>query len=208
MPATSDRILLLVIGGALAATALTVGAWVALAPAEPEALGDLDLPDGTLAALASTPPLAADEIVVDVEGAVLQPGLHRLAPGARVADALDAAGGYAPDADLDAAAQRLNLAAPLADGEQLRVPRIGETAAPAATDGGATGGTGSTGGGLLNLNTASPEELDALPGIGPVTVQKIVAARAQAPFASLEDAVRRDALNNGQLEKIRDLATV
>ena len=62
--------------------------------------------------------------------------------------------------------------------------------------------------GLVDLNSATPEELDTLPGIGPVTVQKIVAARTERPFATLEEAVEREVLNNGQLEKIRDLATV
>ena len=59
----------------------------------------------------------------------------------------------------------------------------------------------------MNLNTATPEELEALPGIGPVTVQKIVAARQEAPFASLEDAVQRGVLNRGQLEDLQGLAT-
>ena len=77
---------------------------------------------------------------------------------------------------------------------------------------GATGGGGSTGGGagggLVNVNTATPDELDALPGIGPVTVQKVVAARAEQPFASLEELVTRKVLTNSQLDKIRDLVTL
>jgi competence protein ComEA len=123
-----------------------------------------------------------------------------------VADAIDAAGGYAPEADLDAAARQLNLAAALTDGQQLRVPRIGEADAGGAPPGESQGS--GAGGGLVNLNTASADELDALPGIGPVTVEKIIAARQQAPFSSLDDAVARDVMNAGQLEKIRDLATV
>ena len=63
------------------------------------------------------------------------------------------------------------------------------------------------GGGLINLNTATPEELEALPGIGAVTVQKIVAARQERPFASLEDAVQRGVIHRGQLEDIQGLAT-
>ena len=63
------------------------------------------------------------------------------------------------------------------------------------------------GGGMVNLNTATPEELEALPGIGPVTVQKIVAARQEQPFASLEDAVQRGVINRGQLEDIQAVAT-
>ena len=64
------------------------------------------------------------------------------------------------------------------------------------------------GGGLVNLNTASPEALEALPGIGPVTVQKIVAARQERPFATLEELVERQVMNRGQLEDIRDLVTL
>jgi competence protein ComEA len=150
-------------------------------------------------------------VVVDVEGGVAMPGVHHLPGGARVADAIEAAGGYGPDADLDAAALVLNLAARLTDGQQIRVPRLGEAAAAAAsnpTPGVGVPPEGPALGGPVNLNTASPEELDTLPGIGPVTVQKIVAARQQAPFTSLDEAVARDVLNNGQLAKIRDLATV
>jgi competence protein ComEA len=66
---------------------------------------------------------------------------------------------------------------------------------------------GGSGGGPINLNTATPEELEALPGIGPVTVQKIVAARTERPFASLEDAVTRGVINRGQLEDIQGVAT-
>jgi competence protein ComEA len=140
---------------------------------------------------------AGGELVVDVEGGVNEPGLHRLPAGSRVADALAAAGGYAPSADLAAAAQSLNLAAELVDGQQVLVPVIG--AVPA-------GGGG--GGGLVNLNRATQSELEALPGIGPVTAEKIIAARETQPFASLEELVERDVLTARQLEQITDLVTV
>lgn len=207
MPATSDRSLLLIIGGAALCAVAALGAWMALAPQPTEPLASLATPGVPLVGdqpSASAPP--STELVVDVEGSVVTPGLHRLPPGARVADAIEAAGGYGPDADLDAAAVQLNLAAALTDGQQVRVPRIGESSA-ASPIGSADGGA-SAGGGLVNLNSASPEELDSLPGIGPVTVQKIVAARQEAPFASLDDAVAREVMNSGQLDKIRDLATV
>ena len=149
------------------------------------------------------------DLVIDVQGAVRRPGVVLLAPGARVADALAAAGGYSRQADLNAAAASLNLAALLADGAQVYVPIIG---APAAGGGGSSpgsGGAGSGGGGstLVNVNTATPEELEALPGIGPVTVQKIVAGRAERPFATLEEMVEREVIDRGQLEDIRDLVT-
>lgn len=162
------------------------------------------------ASLPAAQPTPAGEIVVDVEGGVLHPGIQRLPAGSRVADAMAAAGGYAPSADLLAAAERLNLAKPLTDGEQVFVPILG---ADTATAGGeepssdAAAGATVADGGPVDLNTATPEELEALPGIGPVTVQKIVAARQERPFASLDEAAERGVLDRGQLEQIRDLAT-
>ena len=161
-------------------------------------------------ATASLAPAA--DLVIDVQGAVRRPGVVLLAPGARVADALAAAGGYSRQADLNAAAASLNLAALLADGAQVYVPIIG---APSAGGGGSTtggggagsGGTGGAGSTLVNVNTATPEELEALPGIGPVTVQKIVAARAEQPFTTLDEMVEREVIDRGQLEDIRDLVT-
>jgi competence protein ComEA len=113
-----------------------------------------------------------------------------------VADALAAAGGYADSADLAAAAAQLNLAAVLVDGQQVVVPVLG--AEPAA------GGDP----GLVNLNAATLAELEELPGIGPVTAGKIIAARDEQPFATLEELVSRDVLTSRQLEDIADLVTV
>lgn len=198
---SSDRIV--VAAGASALLTAVLGGWLLLAPAgepdDPALLAAASMALFTVAAEASTAP--PTEIVVDVEGAVEQPGIQRLPGNARVADAIAAAGGYAPSADLQAAAASLNLAKPLSDGEQVFVPVLG--AAPAASAVAVAGG----GGGLVNLNTATPEELEALPGIGPVTVQKIVAARQERPFSSLDDAVERGVLNRGQADQIRELAT-
>jgi competence protein ComEA len=152
---------------------------------------------------ASASPGSAADLVIDVQGAVKQPGVVLLPAGSRVADALRAAGGYSRDADLNAAAGSLNLAATLTDGAQVYVPVIG---VPIEPGGGGTGGGG--GSDLVNLNTATPEELEALPGVGPVTVQKIVAARAEQPFVTLEELVERDVLDRGQLEDVRDLVTL
>jgi competence protein ComEA len=184
---------------ATAVTAIGLGAWLfisagAIEPA-PEELVD---PFG--AASASLPDAGSDRLVVDVEGAVLRPGIIELPGGSRVADAIEAAGGYSLQADLVAAAAQVNLAAELRDGQQIVVPLIG------ASTGGGPGGAGSDG--LVDLNSASPEELDALPGIGPVTVEKIVAARAEQPFASLEEMVTRKVLTAAQVDKIRDLVTL
>jgi competence protein ComEA len=199
-----DRVLLAAL--ALSLCLLAAAGWIIAAPQSPpsaETAAPLGL-SGIGSSAASATATASGSLVVDVEGAVARPGIIELPVGSRVADALRAAGGYTDATDLAAAAAGLNLAAPLTDGTQILVPVKG--AAPAG--GGSASGGGGGPGGLVNLNTATPEELDALPGIGPVTVQKIVAARTERPFASLEEAVERDALDNGQLEKIRDLATV
>jgi competence protein ComEA len=192
-----DRIAVAALATALVAVGL--GAWLLLAVgAAPSAADDVLDPFGEPSISAVS--LASGLLVVDVEGAVLRPGIFELPVGSRVADAIEAAGGYGPHADLAAAAAQVNLAAVLRDGQQIVVPLVG-----ASTSGGS--GNGSSGG-LVDLNTASPEALDALPGIGPVTVQKIVAARDEQPFASLQEMVTRKVLTNAQVDKIRDLVTL
>lgn len=196
----ADRIAVAALTTALVAVGL--GAWLLLAvgtAAEPSADELLD----PFASAGASAPLAAQTLVVDIEGAVLHPGIIELAAGARVADAVAAAGGYGPEADLVAAAAQVNLAALVRDGQQIVVPTIG---APPGS-GGPNGG-GGVSGGLVNLNSASREALDGLPGIGPVTVDKIVAARTEQPFLSLEELVARKVLTNAQLDKIRDLVTL
>ena len=209
-----DRILVAAGGGALILA--VTAAFMLLAPPGGDAASVDDetaLLLGTPAPAASvsaSPAIASGTIFVDVEGAVAQPGIRELPAGSRVADAIAAAGGYAPDADLEGASGAINLAQPLTDGQQVQVPRVGEAQAPpAGSEPPASGGGGGGGptGGLVNLNTATPEELEALPGIGAVTVQKIVAARQERPFISLEDAVERGVIHRGQLEDIRGVAT-
>lgn len=210
-----DRVLLAAGGGAL--VLIVAAAWMLFAPAIGEASAPAaDDPFG----VASNPPapsvlpasLEPTTVVVDVQGGVAQPGVRELPAGSRLADAIAAAGGYAADADLAAAADTINLAEPLVDGGQVRVPRIGDATAgqggpPTGAPAPGGGGDGTPDGGLIDLNTASPEELESLPGIGQVTVQKIVAARQERPFTSLDDAVERGILHRGQLEDIQGLAT-
>ena len=208
----SDRILVAAGGGAVLLAA--AAAFMLLAPAGDDASSQGDetsLLLGTPAPAASVGASAATDggtIFVDVEGAVVEPGIRELPAGSRVADAISAAGGYASNADLEASSTAINLAQPLADGQQVHVPHVGEAQAP--PPGGeppASGGGSDPTGGLLNLNTATPEELEALPGLGAVTVQKIVAARQERPFTSLEDAVQRGVIHRGQLEDIQGGAT-
>lgn len=193
-----DRIAVAALGIAIVAVGL--GAWLVLAIGMTPGPVASELLDPFARASESMPAASPDMLVVDVEGAVLRPGIIELPGGSRVADAVEAAGGYGPEADLAAAAAQVNLAALVRDGQQIVVPLVG---APPAS-----GGTGVGTDGLVNLNTASPDALDALPGIGPVTVQKIVTARSEQPFGTLQELVTRKVLSSAQLDKIRDLVTL
>ncbi len=202
----SDRIVVAIIGAAVV-MALAAGFVLFTPPAEElDSAAALLVGSASASAAPETSAVAQATIVVDVAGAVAAPGVRELPAGSRIADAIAAAGGYATDADVSAASQ-INLAQPLVDGQQVRVPRIGE-----GTGGVAAGPSGGGGGiaaepGVVNVNTATPEELESLPGIGAVTVQKIVAARQERPFASLQDMVDRGVIHRGQLEDIMELAT-
>jgi competence protein ComEA len=139
-------------------------------------------------------------LVVDVSGAVRRPGLQRLPRGARVADAIAAAGGALPRADVDA----VNLAAPVADGVQVLVPR--RAAAGGAGGAGSAGGDGTASGGPVDLNSATAEQLDALPGIGPSTAAKIVEYRqAHGAFHSLAELDAVPGIGAGRLAQLKGL---
>ncbi len=138
-------------------------------------------------------------LVIDVEGGVRRPGVYRLPPGSRVADAIASAGGFGPSADATAARTALNLADPLQDGAKVLVPERG--AAPAVST-----GAGHTG--KVDLNRATAAELDALPGIGPVTAAKIIAARQQQPFRRVDELRSRKLVGAATFEKLKGLVTV
>ncbi len=203
----------LAVGAAAVAVAVAVVAVVGAA--RPEAL---------VAAQGGQDPLASAEasvgaspaalLVVEVGGAVRRPGLYRLPPGSRVGDAIEAAGGYGPRVDTLAADLALNLARRLADGDEIHVPSREEAAAAATAGPGPTGKTGggsvagAGAGGLVDINHATAEALDALPGIGPATAAKIIAARAEKPFRTLDELVSRKVLGQAILTKIRSRVTV
>lgn len=141
-------------------------------------------------------PVPAHRIVtVHVSGAVAAPGLVSVDGGARVADAIAAAGGALPAADLG----RLNLAAPISDGQQLVVP---------AASGGTMAGEPAADG-RVRINVADATTLEALPGVGPVLAQRIVAHRqANGPFAVVEDLLDVPGIGEGKLASLRDSVLV
>lgn len=150
---------------------------------------------------ATSVPAAPASITVHVVGEVRRPGVYELPSGSRAADAVEAAGGLLGDADQTV----VNLARVVMDGEQVSVPREGESVAGAPVT--SAGGTGSTGG-TVNLNTASIEQLDTLPGIGPSTAQKIVADRtANGPFRTVDDLMRVPGIGPAKFEALKDLVS-
>jgi competence protein ComEA len=142
----------------------------------------------------------APRLVVHVVGAVRRPGLYRLTHGSRIADAVRRAGGATRRADLSL----VNLAAQVSDGTQVVVPRREVVRAGSPEAGG--GEEGSSPGGPVHLNTATPDELDALPGIGPVTAQKILDYRDEhGAFSSVDDLDAIPGIGPARLEQLREL---
>ena len=180
-------------------------------PAEGEPAQGPAGPD-TAGAAADPSAGSASSVVVHVVGAVDRPGVCELPPGARVADALEAVGGTRADADVEG----VNLARPLVDGEQIRVPRVGEDPAEVAApqDGpadGTTGGQPGTGtdGSAIDLNTADAQALETLRGIGPVTAQAILDHReAIGRFESVDELLDVTGIGDATLAAIRDSVTV
>jgi competence protein ComEA len=162
----------------------------------------------------STTSGAGDTVTVDVVGAVARPGLVKMAAGTRVADAVAAAGGAGADADLD----RLNLAAPLGDGERVYVPHVGEASIPSAVNGSggpdAGASSGSPPGGAapaapVDLNQAGEQELESLPGVGPATAQAILDYRRQhGPFKSVDDLLDVRGIGPAKLAAMRSRVRV
>jgi competence protein ComEA len=180
---------------ALVVLAVLVVAGRRLAGAE---AGSRPSPAGRLQPVASRPALAA-RVVVHVVGAVRRPGLYRLRDGARVADAVARAGGATPKAELAG----VNLAAPLADGSQVVVPRRLE-----AGGGGPAAGSEPVAPQKVSLASATLEQLDALPGVGPVTAQKILDYRqAHGPFRSVDALDAVSGIGPARIEQLRDLVT-
>jgi competence protein ComEA len=137
--------------------------------------------------------VANSQLYVDVAGAVQQPGVYRLDRGARVIDAVRAAGGASADAVLDA----VNLAMSLSDGERVYVPRHGDTVVDAATDPTPQ---------VVHVNSATADQLDTLPGVGPATAAAIIAYRTtHGPFATVDALAAVKGIGSAKLDAIRQL---
>ena len=189
-------------------------------PDEPNSLesSSLEIVDST-----QVGPEATDQVRVEVSGAVSVPGVYTLPSDSRLIDAITAAGGWGERIDPLRIEICLNLAAPLTDGSAIRIPSRDDRfllgvqgilcgtlyAAPgeiAATD--VPGSTAAIAtGGKVDLNTATAEQLDTLPGIGPVTAAKIIAARKEAPFLIVDDLRTRGIISDRVLQQIRPLVT-
>jgi competence protein ComEA len=174
-------------------------AWRSRPRAEPVA-ADLPAPAATAAPAQAAASATGGEIVVAVAGKVRRPGLVRLPPGSRVADAIEAAGGVLPGTDL----ATVNLARKVADGELIVV---GAPAPAAPGAGGSSGPDGS--GGKVNLNTATLAQLDSLPGVGQVLAQRILDYRtSHGGFRSVSDLRQVDGIGDSRFEQLKDLVTV
>jgi competence protein ComEA len=212
----------LAIGVAVVAAALVTGLWLtadrpralALSATPPAPVGALV--GATSAPSASAPSAVADEpspaaasttvVVVDVAGKVRRPGLYHLPDGARVDDAITAAGGARHGVDLSS----LNLAARLIDGQQIAVGRPGAVAAaPAAAGAEGSDPSAATSSAPVALNTATIEQLETLPGVGPVTAQKILDWRsANGSFTSVDQLRDVSGIGDVRFAELHDLVTV
>ena len=162
--------------------------------------GEADVAAAPLEPVAEAP--ARTALVVHVVGEVRRPGLYRLRDGSRIADAVRRAGGARHGADLAA----LNLAAPLVDGVQVLVPS--QVVEAAMSPGAAAVGGAAPAASAVSLSSATVEELDELPGVGPITAQKIVDYRAEhGPFASVDDLDAVPGIGPTRIEQLRDLVT-
>jgi competence protein ComEA len=209
--AVTSSVAVKVVAGIVAAV---VCAGIAIAIAVSGGGGEVRVDGGSPFAVtdASAPPetsvsgggLSGGEVVVEIVGAVQAPGVYRLPSGSRVADLLQRAGGYGPRVDAARAEQDLNLAAPVKDGEHIRVPSRDDRPAGPASDAAPASGDAAP----IDINSASQAQLEELPGVGPATAQKIIAAREEAPFAAVEELRSRGVLGEKTFAKLRPLVTV
>lgn len=174
--------------GNLAVTVLGVAVAIVVAGVAWFGTGSDPVPTAMSADTTASSNSDRETMTVHVSGAVVEPGLVALSVSARVADAVQAAGGVASDADLSA----INLAAPISDGDLIVVPRVGESMGQAGSPRG------------VDLNRATATELEALPGVGPVLAERIVSFRDQnGPFATVEDLLGVPGIGEAKLRQMR-----
>lgn len=145
--------------------------------------------------LSTTASASQKGILVDVAGAVVQPGVYRIGADGRIKDALIAAHGLAENADREYVSKNINLAQKLVDGAKVYFPKVGESRQSSE-------GIKNS---VININTASLEELDGLPGIGAVTAQKIIDNR---PYGAIEELVSKKAVSKSVFEKVKGRVSV
>jgi len=143
---------------------------------------------------------SATKIKADIEGAVVKPGVYELNTDSRIQDLLVAGMGLSVTADRDWVAKNLNLAAKLADGAKVYIPSVGEITSTASNQAGSAS-SGSVTSGSININSASSQELDSLPGVGPATAEKIINNR---PYQSLDELVSKKAVGAKVFDSIKD----
>ncbi len=151
-----------------------------------------------------------NEITAEIAGEVITPGVYKLSNGSRIDELLVVAGGFSKDADRVWTDKYLNRAAKLTDGQKVYIPKVGEqsnvlSAKITAGDQTASTAFSSDSSGLININTASANQLDSLPGIGPTYAQKIIEHR---PYSTLEELVSKGAIKQNLFEKIKDKITI
>lgn len=163
------------------------------------------------ASVAAATTIVEEKIQVDVAGAVVKPGVYGLSSEARVKDAISAAGGFSDKANTEWIAKNLNLAAKLTDAAKIYVPFEGEEGSAKQNFVGQGSGIVSEGlgqagnSGLININNASQAQLEALPGIGPVTAQKIISGR---PYGSVDDLINKKIVGQSVFGKIKEQVTI
>ena len=161
------------------------------------------------ASVASDSAKLSSNIIVDVEGAVVKPGIYTLSQGARVQEVLVLASGLSEKADRSWVEKNLNLAAKLSDGAKIYIPRFGEVSPPEGgkdfVKGVSSDGSIANVNSLINVNSASVSELDVLPGVGPATAEKIINNR---PYNSVDELLSKKSVNSKVFSQIKDKVTV
>ena len=195
----------LLMAGAGLAIAIAVAAYLMVGASgapRPEAV----IPMATPLPTSAIPTAEPNPILVHAAGAVHTPGVYLFRGEARVLDLVEAAGGMTPDADYD----RVNLADTLFDGQWVYFPRVGQTEIPAPLNGSGPVGSGTAvRSGPLNLNTATPEQLESLPGIGPAIAAAIIEHRQRiGGFATVEGLLAVSGIGPSKLELLRELVAV